>query len=161
MEEKEFNSDDVIALRMLLEQSAIRDVIGQYFYSLDRRDFAALGACFTSDVHAEYFGGKAVYPGRKAIVEALRPIAQFKSTSHLICNMMIKVDGDRAKADTNAVAYIVVDEGGGKGRVLVRGIQYLDDLVHGPEGWRISRRLHIPTWQYEVASVPPAVPNAL
>jgi hypothetical protein len=159
MEKKDLSSEEVLSLRGLLDQNAIRDVIGQYFYSLDRRDFAALGACFTPDVHAEYFCGKAVHAGREAVVEALRAIAQFKFTNHLICNMKIKVDGDRAKADTNAIAYIIVDDGGGKGRVLVRGIEYLDDLVHGPEGWRISRRLHIPTWQYDVASVPPAIPQ--
>jgi ketosteroid isomerase-like protein len=81
MEKNDLTSEDVVALGRLLDQSAIRDVIGQYFYSLGRRDFDALDACFTPDVHAEYFGGKAVYAGREAIVEALRPIAQFKFTN--------------------------------------------------------------------------------
>lgn len=160
MKKKDITSDDVHALRKLLDQTAIRDVIGLYFYGLDRRDFVALAACFTSDANGEYFGGKTVLVGRDAIIEALRPITQFKFSTHLIGNMTIKVDGDRAKADTNAVAFLVVDNDGGKGRILVRGLRYLDDLVQGPDGWRISHRVHIPNWQYEAASVPPAVPHA-
>jgi len=159
MEKKNITSDDVRALQELLDQTAIRDVIGQYFYALDRRDFAALTACFTSDAKAEYFGGKTVYAGREAITNILRIIKQFKFTSHLISNTMIKVDGDRAKADTYAVAFLVVDEDGGNGQILVRGLQYLDDLVHGREGWRISHRVHIPTWQYEAILVPPTLPH--
>jgi hypothetical protein len=160
MEEKVLSSDDVRALLKLLDRTAIRDVIGQYFCGLDRRDFSALRACFTSDAHGEYDGGKTAHVGREAIIEALRGITQFKFSSHVTSSMMIEVNGDRAKADTYAVAFLVVDDGGGKGHILVRGLRYLDDLVQGLEGWRISHRVHIPMWQYEVASVPPALPQA-
>jgi hypothetical protein len=160
MEEKDFSSDDVRALLKLLDQTAIRDVIGQYFSGLDRRDFAALTACFTSDAHGEYDGGKTVHVGREAIIKALQGITQFKFSTHLIGSMMIELNGDRAKADTHGIAFLVVDDSGGKGRILVRGLRYLDDLVQGPEGWRISHRVHIPIWQYEAASVPPALPRA-
>jgi len=160
MEEKDFCFDDVRALLKLLDQAAIRDVIGQYFYSLDRRDFAALTACFTSDAHGEYDGGKTIHVGREAIIEALRGITQFKFSNHMIGSMMIEVDGDRAKADTYGVAFLVIDDGEGKGRILVRGLRYLDGLVKRLEGWRISHRVHIPIWQYEAVSVPPAIPQA-
>ncbi len=159
MEKKDLTSDDVRALRRLLDQAAIQEVIGRYFYSLDRREFSTLETCFTSDAQGEYFGGETIFAGREAIIEALRSISRYKFTNHLISNMMIKVDGDRAKADTYAVAFLVVDDGGTKGRILVRGLQYVDDLSHGPEGWCISHRLHIPTWQYEAASVSPILPQ--
>jgi len=55
---------------------------------------------------------------------------------------------------------LVVDDGGGKGRIRVRGLRYIDDFVKTPEGWRIRHRVHIPIWQYEVVSVPPGLPQA-
>jgi ketosteroid isomerase-like protein len=160
MKEKEFSPDTVRVLLKLFDQTAIRDVIGRYFYCLDRRDFAALTTCFTSDAHGEYDDGKTVHVGREAIIEALRGITQFKFSSHLIGSLMVEVNGDLAKADTFGVAFLVVDGGEGKGRVLVRGLRYLDNLVQVPEGWRINHRVHIPIWQYEAASVPPALPQA-
>jgi len=70
MDEKDFRSDDVRAPLKPLAQAAIHDMIGQYFYSLDRRDFGALTACFTS-----------------------------------------------------GVTFLVIDDSGGKGRILVRGLR--------------------------------------
>ena len=160
MERKDLSSDDLCAVRQTLDQAAIRDVIGLYFYGLDRRDFTVFTDCFTPDAYGEYDGGKAVHRGREAIITALRGISQFKSSSHLASSMMIKVDGDRAKADTYAVAFLLTDNEEGKGRILVRGLQYLDDFVHRPEGWRIAHRVHIPVWQYEATSVPPSLPQA-
>jgi hypothetical protein len=73
---------------------------------------------------------------------------------------MIAVDGERAKAETCGVAFLVADDGREGGRILARGLRYLDDLIKDPAGWQISRRMHIPIWQYEVASIPPGMLQA-
>ena len=146
----------------LLDQVAIREVIDLYFSSVDRKDFAALTSCFTPEAQGEYDAGRAVYLGGKAIVEALKGIvAQFKFSCHMIANEMIKVDGDHAKTDLRAVSIVVPNGEGDKGRVLVRGLRYFDDLVRKPEGWQISHLVHIPEWQYESALLPPAALNRM
>ena len=152
-------SDDIRTQQKVFDQAAIRDVLEKYFYGLDRRDFAALADCFTSDAYGEYDGGKTIHVGREAIIEALRGITQFTFSTHLPGSTMIDVDRDRAKTETTGVAFLVVDEGGDKGRILVRGLRYIDDFVKTPEGWRICHRVHIPIWQYEVVSVPPGLPQ--
>ncbi len=151
---RELTPKEKSGLFRLLDEAAVREVIRNYFYGLDRRDFVILKDCFTEDAKGEYDAGKALYEGREAILGALRPIAQFKSTSHVTSSTAITIDGEHAKADTYAVAFLVLD---GERRVLVRGLQYLDQLVRSPEGWRIRHRIHIPTWQYDVDSVPPAL----
>ena len=76
-------------------------------------------------------------------------------SSHHPTSQQLAVDGDQATADTFAVAYLATaDE-----RIVVRGLQYLDELERGADGWRITSRQHIPQWQYEAARTPVALPS--
>jgi hypothetical protein len=150
---RDVKSDERSAMLRVIDEAAVRQVIGNYFYAVDRRDFIMLKDCFTEDAKGEYDAGKVVYEGRDAILDGLQGIVQFKSTSHVTSSMFISIDGEDAKADTFAVAFLVLE---GIPRVLVRGLQYIDHLVRTRAGWRIGRRIHIPRWQYEVASVEPA-----
>ena len=159
MKEKSLSAHGARALIELLDRTAINDLINRYFCGLDRRDFALLATCFTPGAEGRYDGGKKVYSGRDAIVEAMRGIAQFKFSTHLMGNTVIEVDKGHATAETQAVAFLVVDRSAGKGRILVRGLRYVDDLTKGPEGWQISRRVHTPLWQYEGDSIPPGLPK--
>jgi hypothetical protein len=159
MEGRDLSSNDVWALDKLLDREAIRDLLNRYFYGLDRRDFGLLATCFASDAEGQYDGGKAVHLGREAIIETLRGIAQFEFSIHLMGNTAINLDGDRANAETHAVAFLAVDGSAEKGLIMARGLRYLDDLRKGPEGWQITHRVHIPLWQYEVTSIPPGLPR--
>ncbi len=150
---RDFTSEERIALLRLLDEAGVREVIGKYFFALDRREFEILEHCFTEDAKGEYDGGKALYDGRPAILDAMRPIEKFKSTSHVTSSMAITIDSQGAKADTYALAFLTLND---RPLVLVRGLQYLDRLVRSPQGWRICHRIHIPLWQYEIKSVPPA-----
>ncbi len=141
----------------LLDQSSIKDVVGRYFFSLDRRDWGVLSSCFTSDACWESSSDNVARMGIEAIIKKLQDVARFSATSHMPSSQSIKVSGDNAAADTFALVHCVlgpVDHG----QVFVRGLRYLDEFVRTAEGWRIKHRRHIPIWQYVADTVPAVFP---
>jgi hypothetical protein len=139
------------------DKAAIREVLNWYFCGLDRREDRFFEHCFSEQVEYGRFG---TFPdgedaeftiGRAAAIEFLHGVRRYAMSSHGAYSQHLEVDGDTATADTFAVAYLILP--GGDGRpVLVRGLRYLDRLRKLPEGWRITRRLHIPSWQFEETS---------
>ncbi|MBV9661249.1 MAG: nuclear transport factor 2 family protein [Acidimicrobiales bacterium] len=147
-------------LRDLADEAAIRHLIERYFFGLDRRDGKALASIYTPD-GVERGDGTVV--DVDSHVAALLRVGKFAYSHHIIGSVGIEIDGDRGTGDTYALAFLAVDEKddeGGRGRMVVRGLRYLDDYVRTAEGWRISRRDGpIPLWQYEIDSMPPALPG--
>ena len=139
-----------------LADLAVRCVLERYFSCIDRRDWTGLGECFAEDAQALYnTGGTATtLVGRAAIVERLRLVTRFAATNHLLSNAHVVVTGSDAKADTNAIAHLLMSGAGGQ-RVLVRGLRYVDALLQVDGCWRIHRRTHMQLWQYEADAVPP------
>lgn len=140
----------------LLAGLAARCVLERYFSCIDRRDWTGLGECFAEDAQAVYnTGGVATtLVGRIAIVERLRLVTRFAATNHLLSNADVVVTGSEAKADTNAIAHLLMS-GAGCQRVLVRGLRYVDALLQVDGRWQIHRRTHLQLWQFEADAVPP------
>lgn len=139
------------------DRSEIGVVIERYFHTMDARDWAGFADCFTEGaVMTLHHGTGSDTPlnGRRAIAETIQGrIDSYDATVHARGNVEIALDGDRARASTHAVAYILL-----KGAVLVRGLRYVDELERAAAGsWRIARRLHIPLWQYEAPAVTPSI----
>jgi hypothetical protein len=147
-------------VQALADEAAIRGLVNRYFFGLDRRDGAALASIYTPE-GVERGDGEVV--DVEAHVRALLRVGRFAFSHHIVGSVGIEVDGDRATGDTYALAFLAVDakdDDVGDGRIVVRGLRYLDDFVRTPDGWRISRRDGpIPLWQYELASMPPALPG--
>jgi hypothetical protein len=137
-----------------MQRAAIRDVFERYFCSLDLGDIEALAACFTPAVSATYQLGRPeerTHMGRDSLVRQLAENRRRRTSSiHSLGNVDITLNGDRAAtAVTHAVATLV-----GDGRVMVRGLRYEDRLVCEDGTWRISARMHVPLWQYDVSLAP-------
>lgn len=132
------------AVRELLDRAAIRDVLLRYAHGVDRRDLAAVAACFTPD--ASYKGSL----GEGSIEVALRSLrermAQYSSTMHLVANQLVEISGDRATSETYAIAYHQL-AGGEERRNMAVGVRYLDQLVRAAGGWRICHREVKLEWQ--------------
>jgi len=149
------------ALRDMADRLEIREVLERYFFGDDRGDAESLNQCLTVDAEARYDMGGAepvAVKGRAAIVSAIvDATSQRLGVNHLLSNTRIEVEGDRATADSYAIANVVVGDANA-GRVLVRGIQYLDEFVRTDEGWRIKTRIHKALWQYEAPATAPGIP---
>jgi ketosteroid isomerase-like protein len=131
-------------LAYLADRQAIRDLVTRYACAIDRRDFAAVAACFTPDAETDYTYFKG--PIGEVLDKIRTGVSSFVMTMHVLGNHLAEVAGDTATSETYAICYhrraSVPD-----GAQLVVAMRYLDDLVRTAEGWRIRRRHATVEWQ--------------
>ena len=138
-------------LQRLLDEAAIRRVMVRYAQGVDRRDFELTGTCFALNAFASY-PGSWEGTGRAEIVKFLDIAKQYEATMHFIGNQTIEIVGDRAKAETYAIAYH--RRAGGASDFTI-GVRYIDDLERQDGEWLITRHLPVRDWVREDAVVLP------
>ena len=89
----------------LADRAEIHDVVVRYGWALDTKDWALLDTCFTDDAEVDYSsnpGGKAgPYKQIRSWLEKM--LSAFPVTQHLMSNIDVQLDGDRAKVRTMVV----------------------------------------------------------
>lgn len=126
------------------DRIAIMDVLGRYSRGIDRCDLAVLDAIWADGATVDYgFGGSDARSWSKATLQGLRD--SYLRTQHMLGQMLIDVDGDRATAETYCRAYHETEGADGPEEVIVGG-RYLDDLIRTPDGWRIAHRRYVMDW---------------
>lgn len=123
--------DDAVAKQEII------DVLMRYATGIDRRDWSLFRTCFTPDVHAEY-EGLPVWDGVDVITAYMTEVhAPMGHTLHRLSNHAIEVSGSTARARTYVDAVLMAADGA----TGVNAVGFYDDeLVNGPDGWRILRR---------------------
>lgn len=133
----------------LLEKAAIRETLLRYAAGIDRRDWDLMLSCFTEDVWAN-FQGNDLGHGRDKILAYINTAAsglRIVSSIHMLANMYIELDGQRATADTYGIGYLVFDAGAGP-TLRTRHLHYIDDLVRFGDGsWLIAKRVLTNDWE--------------
>jgi len=142
------------------DETEICRLLKGYFSAADRRDAAAFVECFTDDaVLTADVGHSVSVVGHEGIAAMFdRLAATFQSSCHVTGSVHVGLDGDEARSDTFAVAYISVSGGLASDRVLIRGLRYRDDLVRTERGWRIAVRRHRVLWQVDAEACAPHLP---
>jgi len=140
--------DDRLWLQAERDRREIEEVIKRYFLAIDRGDPALQDQVFAPDGRLWVDGRIIRGPGA---VPMDGPPAGIDGTvegfNHVLGQSVISLDGDRAEAESNAVAYLVM--AGTPRRLLVRGLRYLDRFVRTSAGWRIADRRHNLDWMFE------------
>ena len=134
------------------DREQILDVVAAYAHAVDDRDIDRIVGCFASDGRIEFEGGQTSGDGHEGIRAAYedafaQPVVAMPATStHLMANTLVTIDGHTAHAETHGVAF---HASGTRGQVMTRGLRYSDDLRRTADGWRITRRVHRSLWQTE------------
>ena len=123
------------------DKADIIQVLVRYATSLDAKDWDRLKTCFTDDVRVSYPPDVELTGPDPTAAFCERALTRYRVTQHLLGSHEIAVDGDKARASTYLTATHVSD-----GEVFVLGGTYRDELVRGPDGWRISRRALSSDW---------------
>ncbi len=135
------------AIQDLVDRQAIADVLIRYATALDSRDWPLLGSCFTSDGVTDYQELGGVNEGPEAIIRLCHgALSGLDASQHLITNIAVELDGDRATASCYFQAQHTYRGLDGGDNFLVGGT-YRDSLVRGANGWQIQHRTLEPTWQ--------------
>ena len=125
----------------------LRSLVDRYAVGADRRDAATVAALFEEDgrllVHRNGEGSPATSEviGRTALEAAIASLVRWTSTTHLVGQQVVEVDGDEATGVTYCLAHHLGDRGD-PSRNRVDSIRYLDRYRRHPGGWRfVERRL--------------------
>jgi hypothetical protein len=111
---------------------------------LDERDFDGLRQLFTDDASVSTPGGEV--RGHDALVAQARSRhSNDEGIHHLITNLLIDQDGDRAAVRANLLVAFA-KTGVGDPSPFVLGEVYRFDLERTPSGWRITRLTSTPVW---------------
>jgi hypothetical protein len=133
-------------LSALAAKQEITEVLFLYCRGCDRADETALRACFhPGSIHAH--GG---FKGASAdfIDLAMRIVRPLKSSSHMITNVMIELDGDRAVSECHFLAHHRRDKADGSGEedMFLKG-RYLDRFEARDGAWKIVSRTGLHDYQ--------------
>ena len=141
-----------MSISEIADRLEIEALLLRYGTALDSRDSALLETCFSDDAVLEY---DAAPPAtRDQFVARAKGLAKFVVTQHIVTNVSVSIDGDTARSTCYAHAQHVRGPAEGRETYLMGGT-YTDDLVRGPEGWRIARRRFACGWaakQVDVAA---------
>lgn len=121
------------------DRQEIEAVLLRYAQLLDTKKYARLTEVFTPEATANYVG-MAVCKGLESIIGLVSGVLdRCGNTQHLLGNVQIDVQGDKATSSCYLQA-IHVGLGDYSDRLLIVWGEYRDQLVRTPGGWRIVYR---------------------
>jgi len=125
------------------DREQISDVLIRYATGIDTRDWPLFRTCFTADVHADY-GDIGVWDDVDGITEFMAAVHEtMPATNHLLSNIAIDLDGDRASVISYVHAVLLLDRDPQQWVDAVG--TYADTFVRTDDGWRIRERTFTPT----------------
>jgi hypothetical protein len=138
-------------LQELSDRFEIQQLMLDYATAIDTKNFDGLDKVFTADAYIDYraMGGiDGRFPEVKAWLQNMLP--QFPTYNHMISNVDIKLDGDRASSRIICFNPMAVDLADGSRHVMFYGLWYHDKFTRTPTGWRFTERVEEKCFDYNV-----------
>jgi SnoaL-like domain len=132
------------------DRLAIRELVEAYAHCADRRDAKGQMSLFTPDTHfVVYMDAKDPKPSqdlhtREALAPVFADLNQYAATTHFVGQSTIfTLTADRATGEAYTLAHHVTVEGG-KRRLMLASLRYLDTFVKREGAWLFAeRRLYV------------------
>jgi SnoaL-like domain len=128
----------------LIDRTEITDLVTRLGLWLDEQRWGDAPAILTEDATASTLGGTA--RGREAVVEQARRNHEGKRTQHVITNVVVDLDGDRATARANLLVTFA-PEGPPAEPLFQLGERYRFEARRTQDGWRLSAVEIRPLWR--------------
>jgi hypothetical protein len=139
------------------DRLAIRELVEAYAHCADRRDAEGQMSLFTANTHfVVYMNAKDPKPSmelhsREALAPVFAELNKYDATTHFIGQSTIfTLSGDRATGEAYCLAHHVTVDGG-KRRLMLASLRYLDTFVKTDDTWLFGERLLFVDWQEERA----------
>jgi hypothetical protein len=139
------------------DRLAIRELVEAYARCADRRDGKGQMSLFTADTHfVVYMDAKDPTPSqelhsREALAPVFADLNKYEATTHLLGQSTIfTLTTDRATGEAYCLAHHVTVDGG-KRRLMVASLRYLDTFVKMEGAWLFAERLLYVDWVDERA----------
>ena len=139
------------------DRLAIRELVEAYAHCADRRDAKGQMSLFTTDTHfVVYMNAKDPKPtmelhSREALTPVFTDLNKYDATTHFVGQSTIfALTGDRATGEAYCLAHHVTVDGG-KRRLILASLRYLDTFVKRDGAWLFAERLLYVDWMEERA----------
>ena len=146
-----------IAPNEAADRLAIRELVESYAHCADRRDAKGQMSLFTPDTHfVVYMNAKDPKPSqdlhsREALAPVFADLNQYDATTHFVGQSTIfTLTSDRATGEAYTLAHHVTVDGG-KRRLMLASLRYLDTFVKMDSLWLFAERLLYVDWVDERA----------
>jgi SnoaL-like domain len=134
---------DLLLLKDITDRQAITDLVSRLALWLDERRSEDPHDILTDDVTVATAGGSA--QGIDRVAEQARRTHDVEGLQHVITNVLIDLDGDRASVRANLIVTFVPSVDAPQTHTT-RGERYRFDAVRTGVGWRLSRVAVDPIW---------------
>jgi len=141
----------MLSLQEISDKLEIQQLMVDYAEALDTLQIDKMDDVFTPDAYIDYraMGGiDGTYPEVREWLKA--SLKNFSNYYHMIGNVSIKVDGDKATSKIVCFNPMGVPMPDGSTQMMFLGLWYLDEHVRTPQGWRIAKRVEQEGYQYNV-----------
>ena len=139
------------------DRLAIRELIEAYAHCADRRDAKGQMSLFTADTHfVVYMNAKDAMPSqelhsREALAPVFAELNKYEATTHFLGQSTIfTLTEDSATGEAYCLAHHVTLEGG-KRRLMLASLRYLDTFVKNDGSWFFAERRLYVDWMEERA----------
>ena len=146
-----------ISLGEVADRLAIRELIEAYAHCADRRDANGQMSLFTADTHfVVYMNSKDPKPpqelySREALAPVFADLNKYDATTHFLGQSTIfTLTGHRGTGEAYCLAHHVTVDGG-KRRLMLASLRYLDTFVKMDGAWLFSERRLYVDWLEERA----------
>ena len=137
------------------DRLAIRELVEAYAHCADRRDANGQMSLFTEDTHfVVYMNAKDPTPSmelhsREALAPVFADLNKYDATTHFVGQSTIfTLSANRGTGETYCLAHHVTIEGG-KRRLMLASLRYLDTFVKVGGAWLFAERLLYVDWTEE------------
>ena len=139
------------------DRLAIRELVEAYAHCADRRDAKGQMSLFTADTHfVVYMDAMDPKPTqelhtREALAPVFAELNRYAATTHFVGQSTIfTLTSDRATGETYCLAHHVTLDGG-KRRLMVASLRYLDTFLKKDGAWLFAERRLYVDWLEERA----------
>jgi ketosteroid isomerase-like protein len=139
------------------DRLAIRELVEAYAHCADRRDANGQMSLFTADTHfVVYMNAKEATPSqelhsREALAPVFAELSKYEATTHFLGQSTIfTLTEDSATGEAYCLAHHVTLEGG-KRRLMLASLRYLDTFVKNDGSWLFAERRLYVDWMEERA----------
>ncbi len=131
-------------LQTAADELAITGLAARYCWALDSGEYDSLRDVFTADAYAVL--GETECVGVEAIIGRVSSaLGHLDASQHLVGSHLVEIDGDVARHRCSLQAQHILQGTDGGDLWMVAGT-YEDQVVRGPHGWRIARRILSRVW---------------
>jgi len=128
----------------LADREAIKDVLMRYCRGVDRLEDALIRDAYWPDAHDDHleFSGNV----EEFLAYAKPNLQAMRYAQHLLGNILICIDGNKADVETYYQGYQSVPDEAGYRRDIIAAGRYLDTFEKRNDEWRILRRFVLVDW---------------